>query len=625
VAFNPYHEWLGLDKTVTKPSYYQLLGLNDFESDPHVIARAADSAKSRVRACKPGEHAALWAKLIDQIKQVKAYLLDDNRRTAYDQKLRGKISTAPAGAGDASSMYPPGMGGNNSTQVDEADEVESLAVAPVAQMAPATTDNPVPSAMAIPLPASQEQATSPAAPTQTMLAVGRVPVLEPATPQPQATAPTLPQAASPLALPLPQSATSDPMAPVPMNPAVATPQLPAGVPGPSTIDPMAPVAIDPMAPAPVMNPMTPAMPVPMAMATGVAQNFGAVAPMGMPQQNAVGGFPGAPVQEFPTHGEQAVDQSAPVYGSPSPALMAKKSRKRGAQQMVMMGMGLLVFGIFAGGVYYVVQNITNNEVASVDPPPNPNPDPLSPPNIPGTTDPLTNPGQPPDAPEKITTPIPMPEPAPEPEPMPAPMPVTPIPTPEPTPPPPPVVKPPREEVEALAGALVAAKNSLADKNFEAAKRELEKAEPLAKLPEHKAKLNRLQQINDNIVAFWNAVEAAAEKLSGGEVLKYRDSEIVIVESSREMVIFKASGQSIRRPARQLPDGVAIVFIDLVLPKDDAMTKIIKGSFYAVNVGKNPDHAQTARQIWQEAGLEGAEVEGLMLFLDDDYDLLKDLD
>ena len=623
MAFNPYHEWLGLDDAVTKPTYYQLIGLEDFEADPQLIARAADSASSRVRACKPGEHAALWAKLIDQIKQVKAYLLDENRRAAYDNKLRTKQSSAST-SGGANPMYPPGMGNNNGEQKAEPDEIAPVPIQTEPESAPAA-DNPVSSAMAIPLPAVQEQAPAPVAPMQPMPAAGGVPVLEPVTPEPHATAPmpAMPQAVTPLAVPLPQSVNSDPMAPLSMNPAAASPQLPAGMPAAPAIDPMAPVAVDPMAPAPATNPMVPAMPVPAAPATAVAPNFAPATQFGMPQQPAVGVAPVAPVPGIPMLEGQATDEPAPVVGSTSPALMANSRRQRGLQQMVIMGMGLMVFAAFAGGVYYVVQNLTENEVVSSDPAHEPNPPaPANPPDQPRSTDPIANPPQPPENPVPPTPP--MPELSPEPSPMPEPMTVTPTPMPEP-PKPVPVVKPPKEEVEALAAALLGAKDALAEKNLEGAKGELEKAEPLAKLPEHKAKLARLQQVNENIVAFWSAVEQAADKLAAGEVLKYRDSEIVVVESSRENVILKASGTRIERVPQQLPDGVAILFIDLALPKEDPMTKIIKGSFYAINVGKNEDHAQTAKQFWQEAGLEGAEVEDLLLFLEDDYDLVKDLD
>jgi hypothetical protein len=54
--------------------------------------------------------------------------------------------------------------------------------------------------------------------------------------------------------------------------------------------------------------------------------------------------------------------------------------------------------------------------------------------------------------------------------------------------------------------------------------------------------------------------------------------------------------------------------------------LIKGAIYAVETVENPenDKAKEARQNWTLAEAQGAEVGDLYDFLDDDYDLLKDL-
>lgn len=85
--FNPYLQWLGLSRQLTRPNYYELLGIDKLETDPRKIAAAADRATARVRACKPGSRAAAWAGLLDEIAAAKACLTDATQRAAYDHEL----------------------------------------------------------------------------------------------------------------------------------------------------------------------------------------------------------------------------------------------------------------------------------------------------------------------------------------------------------------------------------------------------------------------------------------------------------------------------------------------------------------------------------------------------------
>ena len=46
--FNAYHEWLGLPPDATSPTYYQILGLGEFEADAAKITQAGDRVITRV-------------------------------------------------------------------------------------------------------------------------------------------------------------------------------------------------------------------------------------------------------------------------------------------------------------------------------------------------------------------------------------------------------------------------------------------------------------------------------------------------------------------------------------------------------------------------------------------------
>lgn len=131
--FDPYKAWLNFENKTASTTYYALLGLQEFESDKDRITSAADKLVRQVRSHRPGAHVAEWSKLIDELQEVKACLLDDRKKAAYDEDLRfadefvreleGGIQRRPAKAAAAAPpkqtapsplpqdpRYPPGMG-----------------------------------------------------------------------------------------------------------------------------------------------------------------------------------------------------------------------------------------------------------------------------------------------------------------------------------------------------------------------------------------------------------------------------------------------------------------------------------------------------------------------------------
>ena len=88
-GFNSYHEWLGRDRRLLPPNYYELLGIHEREEDAVVISAAAVTALTRVRRARPGARAAEWARLLDEIVAAKKCLTDPVKRAAYDQGLLG--------------------------------------------------------------------------------------------------------------------------------------------------------------------------------------------------------------------------------------------------------------------------------------------------------------------------------------------------------------------------------------------------------------------------------------------------------------------------------------------------------------------------------------------------------
>src|SRR5688572_10282916 len=104
-AFDPYSEWLHIPKEGFHPDRYRLLGLNLFEGDPGAIERAASERISRIENMRSGQHAAAATKLINELQNAKACLLDSTKKQTYDAMLRQQLATR--GPATTPSAAPP--------------------------------------------------------------------------------------------------------------------------------------------------------------------------------------------------------------------------------------------------------------------------------------------------------------------------------------------------------------------------------------------------------------------------------------------------------------------------------------------------------------------------------------
>jgi hypothetical protein len=94
-AFDAYHEWLGVPPDEQPPNPYRLLGISDFEPDPVVIEAAADQRIEHLRAFESGPHAALAARLQQEVAQARLRLLYPVETAASDARpleQRGSVA-----------------------------------------------------------------------------------------------------------------------------------------------------------------------------------------------------------------------------------------------------------------------------------------------------------------------------------------------------------------------------------------------------------------------------------------------------------------------------------------------------------------------------------------------------
>ncbi len=106
-GFDAYHKWLSIPPHDQPPNHYRLLGLGLFESDPDVIAAAADRQMAHIQTYKNGPHADLSQKLLNEIAAAKICLLRPQKKSGYDQQLRQQMDASAARVGPLGAATVP--------------------------------------------------------------------------------------------------------------------------------------------------------------------------------------------------------------------------------------------------------------------------------------------------------------------------------------------------------------------------------------------------------------------------------------------------------------------------------------------------------------------------------------
>jgi serine/threonine protein kinase len=86
--FDPYYLWLGIPPKDQPPNHYRLLGVDLYESNIDVIARAADRQMAYLRSLGATEHLEETQRLLGEITNASRTLLDPAARQAYDTELQ---------------------------------------------------------------------------------------------------------------------------------------------------------------------------------------------------------------------------------------------------------------------------------------------------------------------------------------------------------------------------------------------------------------------------------------------------------------------------------------------------------------------------------------------------------
>ncbi len=91
--FDPYRKWLGIAPKDQPPHHYRLLGIDPFEDDREVIDSAANRVMTYLKELATGDDAADSQRIMNEVMQARLCLLNPQRKAAYDDELRERLST----------------------------------------------------------------------------------------------------------------------------------------------------------------------------------------------------------------------------------------------------------------------------------------------------------------------------------------------------------------------------------------------------------------------------------------------------------------------------------------------------------------------------------------------------
>ena len=94
--FDPYYKWLGIPPKDQPPHHYRLLGIEVFEEDREVIDAAANRLMGYLKDLAVGDEGAHTQSLLNEISRARLCLLNEKKKSEYDQQLRKRLEVEEA-------------------------------------------------------------------------------------------------------------------------------------------------------------------------------------------------------------------------------------------------------------------------------------------------------------------------------------------------------------------------------------------------------------------------------------------------------------------------------------------------------------------------------------------------
>ncbi len=563
-SIDPFREWLGLESSSAQPDHFTLLGLEEREEDQERIVAAADRALARVRGCRPGSHAAEWARLLDLLTEAKACLCDPKRRAAYRQSLKdqamdgqpsqdgetdfevGSLEVAPMNR--SPNLYPPGM-----APPDEGKDRPSAQAGTETDRSSNASARPLPDPMAPvsnrPKPSKKVHAPEPTlakAPVANAYPPGAGPVEH-------SRAKTVEAGSEGADQPISLAPVAETASRVPINAHVGPPPA------------------EPTSLVPLMACITAVLLIAMAALLYVALHDSAAPATTVP--------PSVPTEgsDQSSGGGLGPVINAPAASNPSSSALPSTSRPRADR---------LSRNAAPASPEQMNADSGTDSVAST--PPVVNTDGTAPGNPEGTEDGPTGDrtagGGNPIAGSGMESGQEAP-------------------------------------VEQLRGALREVRAALGSHDFDKAEQALQKARGMGGTGEQRAMVARIGRLSESTKQFWQTVARQVLRFQGTEELEVGSTGLVVlvVEADDDSIVIRRSGKNTRYRVDDMPIGLAIALFHYQRNANDPELMVMRGAALSTVEPSQPNYLDEARRVWQEAAKGGAAVDDLLLTLGDVLD------
>jgi WD40 repeat protein len=188
------------------------------------------------------------------------------------------------------------------------------------------------------------------------------------------------------------------------------------------------------------------------------------------------------------------------------------------------------------------------------------------------------------------------------------------------------IPPPRKPKEplvidksTLSSALKSGRNALKRRQFTLASDCAEAALLLANTDEQKAIATRLHDITEYAAKFQELLDESLDvRVKAGSTIRAGQSVAVVREISSEVIKLRVNGTNREFAREQLHVGVAFAFAEKYF-EDAQMTPIIKAAFLLIQENPTARQLEVAQELLNTGKEAGAPVEGLELYLKDNYD------
>ena len=108
-SIDPYHEWLDIPPEDQPPSFYRLLGVQEFESDAGIIDQAAKARTAYLHPMAAGPERESVQRLLSEIAKARRTLLSTEVKRTYDEGLRSSAKDEEAPGSSVAPMASPAV------------------------------------------------------------------------------------------------------------------------------------------------------------------------------------------------------------------------------------------------------------------------------------------------------------------------------------------------------------------------------------------------------------------------------------------------------------------------------------------------------------------------------------